>query len=188
MQRDTFLFELAAVAGGQVPVGAMINLKDYVNQGETDYPFHYVFHTFFDNVEEMLRLHWPSNRDSVSFFLDKNDAEWIRCFRDVFKKRKIIEPRFSSFAFVDDERDPKHLPLQAADLISYRVRKGALKHMETRLKLEPCLLDHFLFRHRDPNIPRDITEYRKSAQRAASKSWEEKFSIRLPSRHQAALT
>jgi len=32
LRRDTFLFELAAVAGEQVPVGAIFNLKDYNNK------------------------------------------------------------------------------------------------------------------------------------------------------------
>ncbi|HEY3862776.1 MAG TPA: hypothetical protein VGO59_12900 [Verrucomicrobiae bacterium] len=185
LRRDTFLFELAAVAGEQVPIGGMIHLKDYVDSGEKDYPYQYVFDAFFQNVCDMLKTHWPQNTDPVSFFMDNNEAKWIGCFRDVFDKWQTKEPRFSSFTFVTKNNpvceNPARMPLQAADLIAYRVRKGAQKHLETRLALEPCLLDHFLFRHQDQKLVRDIMQYRKSAVRAASKSWDEKFAVKLPS-------
>jgi hypothetical protein len=179
LKRDTFLFELAAVAGDQFPVGGMMNLKDYVKNKETEEPYQHVFHTFFDDVKRALQSHWPGNNDPVSFFLDKNNnAEWIKTFRDVFNKWKTAEPRFATFAFADDINC---LPLQAADLIAYRVRKGALRHLETRLKVKPSLLDHFLFRRRDrdPKKKRDAAQWRLSAPRAANKTREEKFAVQL---------
>jgi hypothetical protein len=179
LKRDTFLFELAAAAGDQYPVGAMFNLKDYVKNKESEDPYPFVFHTFFSDVHRALRLQWPGNTGPVSFFLDNNNADWISTFREVFNKWKIHEPRFDSFTFADDRTC---LPLQAADLIAYRVRKGALRHLETRVKVRPCLLDHFLFRRRDrdPKQKRDTAQWRQSAARAARRSRDEKFAVKLP--------
>jgi hypothetical protein len=184
LKRDTFLFELAAVAGGQVPVGSMINLKDFVKKGETEDPIEVIFHSFFGGVHDAMKLHWSRNTDQVSFFLDNNSAEWIKTFRKVFNEWKTREPRFSSFSFVDGEKDPQYMPLQAADLIAYRVRKGAYQRLSGGQRLHACLLDHFLFRHDDPRIGKgDTLLYREAAGRAAKKSWGERFEIKSPSKH-----
>lgn len=184
LKRDTFLFELAAVAGGQVPVGSIMNLKDFVNKGEMDDPFEVVFHAFFAGVHDTIKLHWPRNSDQVSFVLDNNNSEWIKTFRKVFNEWSTREPRFSSFSFVDGKKDPAYMPLQAADLIAYRVRKGAYQRLSGGQRLDACLLDHFLFRHNDPKMRKgDTYAYRESAGRAAKKSWKEKFEIKRPSKH-----
>ncbi len=179
MRRDTFLFELAAVAGQQVPVGSMFNLKDYVATGDPDDPFPVLFEAFFESVGKTISLHWPRNTDGVSFFCDSNKSDWIKSFKEVFNKQKIKHPRFSSVAFVDDK---DCTPLQAADLIAYRVRKGSYEHTKTRVGMIGGSLDEVLFRHRDPwqKRIRDITVFREMAPRLASQSRDEKFAVRLP--------
>jgi Protein of unknown function (DUF3800) len=187
LRRDTFLFELAAVAGQQVPIGSMFNLKDYVASGDTDDPYPVLFDAFFTGVQHMIDLHWPNSNDKVSFFCDTNKSDWVKCFKDVFNAWKIKQPRFSTNAFVDDK---EYIPLQSADLITYRVRKGAYQHTKTRVGLVGCSLDEILFRNRDPrpNKIRDIAGFRRMAADFARQSRDEKFAIKLPTPLSGALT
>jgi hypothetical protein len=178
-KRDTFLFELAAVAGAQVPVGALIKLKGYVQQGKDDYPYKRAFGDFLENVHDVLSSHWPKTKERVTFHLDQNDdKEWMRCFGEVFDEWKQKDQRFSAYAFVD-KKDPAHWGLQAADLICYRVRRRALARLETGEKQMAYLLDEILFRNdKLPRKKRDVKRLRDAAARAASQPYETKFGPR----------
>jgi hypothetical protein len=166
LRRDTFLFELAAIAGAQIPVGGLFNLKDYRQGGGTEYPYRYPFNTFLENVVKALSMHWPGTKEPVTFFFDQStDPRWSTSVAKVFADWKAKEPRFSEYSFGDMR---KHLPLQAADLLSYRVRRRALLRLESGIGVEPSLLDHYLFRYRDPKRKKgDTPQFIRYAPKAA---------------------
>ena len=174
-KRREFIFELAAVAGNQVPVGSYINLKEFVATGETGHPHPHVFDCFFKNVQSALSLHWPGNTDPITFFLDQNSQRgWKHAFMDEFSKWHQKNPRFHTHGYVNS----KELPIQAADLLCYIVRKGALKRLESGKPKDATLLEEFLYRNSElPKKKGQTKAWRDSAPAAAERMLKEGFQI-----------
>lgn len=167
-KRWEFIFELAACAGNQVPVGGMLNLKEFVATGETSQPQSHVFDYFFKDLQKVLSLHWPGNSDPVTFLLDENSQRgWKHGFMDEWDKWKEVNPRFKGHGFEDNETT---LPLQAADLLCGIVRKGALEVLESGKPKDANLLEEFLYRNADlPKKKGQTKAWRDSAPQAAEK-------------------
>lgn len=169
VRRLTFLFELAAVAGWQVPVGAMIQLQDYVKPPGDQHPWRTAFDIFFGNTQSAIRSNWPGNNDAVTFILDQtNNEEWVKHFIAEFNIWKLKEPRFKDYAF-GDKKDERHLPLQAADLISAAIRRKSLLRLAGGVPLDlpaftpmEALLYQALLRKNFPN-PAPVARYRRLA-------------------------
>jgi len=178
-KRDEFIFELAAVAGHQVPVASMLKLKGMVGRTADDL-YWTAIDCCFQNVIFQLNSFWPNQKDKVNFIFDQNEnREWIGRWAGVFSEWKQKEPRLGSYSFAD-KKDPINYPLQAADLLAYRVRKGALMRLDSDKPLFSGTFDQFLlFRMlHDRNSQYSIASSRKAALRAAMQSTEEKFGFK----------
>jgi hypothetical protein len=177
--RDNFLFELAAVAGHQVPVGSMIKLKGSIVHPSDD-PYRKAIDYCFHNVIFQLNDFRPNRKDKVNFIFDQNeDHKWIGRWASVFSEWKQKEPRLGTYSFAD-KKDPINYPLQAADLFAFRVRKGALMRLDSDKPLNSGSFDQFLFRRmlHDRKRQISVTRTRKAALRAAMGSMEEKFGLK----------
>jgi hypothetical protein len=70
-------------------------------------------------------------RQVISFFFDHStDQQWKDAVHDAYRSRSKINTRFKSIAFANLSlkervavRDEEFLPLQAADLVAYRMRQ-----------------------------------------------------------------
>jgi hypothetical protein len=70
----------------------------------------------------------------VHFIFDKNDnPEWTRALREVFTAYQGVEPRFASLNFGDDRIE---LPLQAADMVAYRLNQCSRNLVANKLVLK----------------------------------------------------
>jgi len=180
LKQDTFLFELAAVAGAHVPVGSMINLRSYRKSGGTDYAYQFVFERFFADVQLELNSRWPKPSQTVTIILDQNsNKKWISHFAATFEDWQKKDARFKKYIF-GDKKDPAHAPLQAADLIAYRVRKRAHRRLESGKPQEKYLFDTVLFRaiHAKPKAGQrvmGISALRNKAAEFASRDRTETF-------------
>jgi hypothetical protein len=175
-KRWEFIFELAAAAGNQVPVGGMINLKEYVATGEIGPPYVHAFDTFFKNVQHALSVHWPENTDPITFVLDQNSQSgWRHAFMDEFDKWKQINPKLKDHAYAVSRDKP---PLQAADLLCSTVRRGALKRLEIGKPKDATLLEEFLYRNSElPKKKGQTKAWRDSAPDAAERMLKEGFLV-----------
>ena len=123
-QLNELLYDLAEVAGRQVPCGGYINLPKVtkINKG---YPYGPIFALFFEDLLVAIKEHWPNLNDDIDLFLDQNtDPQWEDSFREAHRTYQKKDSRISRIAFVDKKKLP-HWPLQAADMYVYRCRQLA---------------------------------------------------------------
>jgi len=137
---DKFLFELVEVAvcdgklvvGGYVP---QIQLREEQASGLTKItaaPKELCVSHFFDAVISTIRRErCVLKRQGISFFFDHStDQRWKHIVHGVYDQRCEKHIQFKSIDFVSRSlrervaaRDIEFLPLQAADLVAYRMRQ-----------------------------------------------------------------
>jgi hypothetical protein len=131
---DEFLGELIPIArdGTCLGVVGLLSVRDYNNVvGERfkttfDHPYFFAFQLFFDSFLDAIEK-TPFARqfpvgEQIATFLDQQEEFGERAyaaFQD-FKREKDFQNRMGSITFADHR---KCLPLQAADLLAYRMRK-----------------------------------------------------------------
>jgi hypothetical protein len=155
---DGFLIELAKIAGSgkKAIVGGYVDtakflkrkLKGEVLLGED--PYKSCVTEFFERFVGQVQIHWPDFTEPVSFFFDQtDDPRWRHAILDVFYSHRKQEPRFAEIAFADKKRPP-HLPLQAADMVAYRMRQIVGKFIDQSMSDLPDKmpeLDKALFKN-----------------------------------------
>jgi hypothetical protein len=138
---DSFKVELAAIAGGgrkRFPFAQLFDLKRYHTEdvqnelarvrektGEPDHGFKLVyavcFHEFFSLFLEDLGIRYPTFNGSIGFVLeDREDDDWKAAAFGIFQKFAEADARLGGIRF---ENKHSHLPLQAADMIAYRLHQ-----------------------------------------------------------------
>jgi hypothetical protein len=146
------LYDCAEIAGRQVPLGGMINLKNWskINKG---YPFKPLFQWFLKSIIEALEEHWPNFSEPIEIIFDQtDDRKWKNEIRDVFFEWGKIkkDSRFSEPIFRDKKIAP-YTPLQAADMLAFWDRKKAEPRMVSGLLQDANLLDYILNRNMHPS-------------------------------------
>jgi Protein of unknown function (DUF3800) len=117
-----------AVAGGKIPIAGAIDLAQY-NKLKDDLPqkdpYKYCIAAFFSVYYAETRLQWGNFKSEVSFFFDQTaNKEWRDAIHEVFDICQLKDPRMSGPNF-GDKKKLEFLPLQAADLLAYRIRQLA---------------------------------------------------------------
>ena len=151
-RRDDFLYDLAMIAGDvAVPIGGLYDAKKHHALGFNGDPFKGAFAAFFNDVREAMDTHWPGCTDKVLFIFDNNDnKKWRESLHEVYDFFKEKDGRFGELTFEDD-KDPKHLGLQAADMSAYATRQQGVPHMESGKQLQPMrILDIILNKNLRP--------------------------------------
>jgi hypothetical protein len=152
---DSFLYDLARVAaeGSKVPVGGYVDTRGYneflkqtpaeqmrnPHQGGVSY--------FYSSVIDAVTDRWPKLQWPISFFFDQTeDLEWRNAITAVHQTWKGRNSRIKEISFAD-KKDPEHYPLQAADLVAYRLRQIAGKFCKYDPKIPDSMpkLDRILF-------------------------------------------
>jgi hypothetical protein len=171
-QLDELLYEFAAIAGSgnKIFVGGFISTKDFVEAKEhPDYsrfvpshgnPYRACLDGFFEGFSKELREQWPYWTEPVSFIFDHNDdLGWGHAVLDAQKAAKKKDPRIHEIVFADKKRFP-HWPLQAADMLAYRMNQLARNFVDPKIIPNPSKLDDLLIK---PTITRVSPAYRRGA-------------------------
>jgi hypothetical protein len=155
---DDFLIALAKVAGGgnKVPIAGVIRTRVFHEIKEDlkksnpeqiqwgDDPYKYSMGEFFNVCRRELFYKWGDFNKPVNFFFDdSDDPRWRTALFEVYDAFKNKDKRFSGLSFVR-KTDQAHIPLQAADMLAYRIRWISEKmHKED---YEPNKLDALLLK------------------------------------------
>lgn len=170
-----FLFELAAIAGNRVrfPFSPSFILARFNNDpavkralkslglSETQINGPHLvyvtcFHEFYELFLEDLRIRWPDFNDSISFILDqKDDTVWKMAANQMFDLFKERDSRLVGISF-DDKKTC--LPLQAADMIAYRMRQLRANQLKTGKPLTLGPLDFALWGNFKPDELREYAQ------------------------------
>jgi hypothetical protein len=153
---NTFLTTLAEIAGrgNKVPIAGTIrtlvfheikaNLEidnpEQIQMG--DDPYKYSMGEFFQTYHKETFMRWGNFKCPVTFFFDRStDHEWTSAFKEVYDAFANKDLRMSGISFVDKKVMP-HLPLQAADMLAYRLRQAAAQMADDTFKFTE--VDHLL--------------------------------------------
>lgn len=154
-QLDDFLFELArvAAAGSKVPVAGYVDTRGYAEylkrtpEEPLKNPHEGGVWWFYDSAISTIDAKWPHLQWPISFFFDQTtDEEWRAAINRVHHSYKKSNARVKEIAFAD-KKDPEHFPLQAADMLSYRLHQIAGKYCKYDPNIPSSMprLDRILF-------------------------------------------
>jgi hypothetical protein len=140
-----------------VPVGGCYHAQFHHQKALEGNPFESTVDGFFRDLGQTIDDHWPNYRGLVLFVFDRCDDErWSVPLRKIHAQYAQKDSRFDGAIAFENDLDPKHLPLQAADLYAYALRQHAKRQLDRRLagdeSLEPMrVLDYILNRNLDPS-------------------------------------
>jgi hypothetical protein len=128
---NSFLIELAVIAGSgnKLIVGGSVytrRVHELKRKGEFPvdaYPYQVCVKQFFEEFAGMIQMQRaPWKRQPVHFFFDQSDnKQWIHAVIDTFCDYQKQHPKWQTPTFRDKKQRP-YLPLQAADMVAYRLR------------------------------------------------------------------
>jgi hypothetical protein len=151
-RRDSFLYDLAEVAGKQIPIGAMYWQKKHgeVLTDYKDYPYRPLIDWFFKGMIEALNER-PYYSGKLFFYFDQSsDLKWKTEFTTTAEEYKKKGLRVAEIRFADKKVYP-HWPLQAADMLAYRDRQIAVPRLQEQRPQTANVLDIILNRNLRPN-------------------------------------
>jgi hypothetical protein len=101
---------------------------------------------FFISFYIETRRYWPSLSVPIHFVFDQSDdREWKRAIMDVYDDCRLRDRRFESIQFTDKKL---YLPLQAADMVAYRLRQTTAYALQEGALDNLSELDSRLFKRR----------------------------------------
>lgn len=132
---DAFLFALARIAGSgnKAYLGGQFDTKGFHATGLPGDAHEGCINWFYESAVIEMKLKWPNLQKPVSFFFDQTDDErWQRTILSVHNSRRKANPIIGEITFADKKL---HYPLQAADMLAYRMRQISSKYYGHDLKL-----------------------------------------------------
>jgi hypothetical protein len=151
-KRDKFLYDLAFLAGeAAVPVGGYYNAKQHHMLGLKGDSFQNAIIMLFEDLIVALEARWPRFDGKMLFVFDQcEDRSRVASIQNthaLFLKR---DPRLDGGLTFENDKDPLHLALQAADLYAYASRQYVERQMANPSAIEPPrLLDVILNKNLD---------------------------------------
>src|ERR1039457_1814144 len=152
-KRHGFLYDLAIqISESAVPIGGACGAKRNYNLGLLGNPYEIAIRNFFESLIYELNLHWPTYDGKVLLILDySGDEKWLLPIHKIHSEYLLKDKRIGGLTFEDD-KDEKHLPLQAADLTSYIFRQYAERFVENEGKVTPPLRVLDIILNRNLNV------------------------------------
>jgi uncharacterized protein DUF3800 len=154
-QLDDFFRELAtiAAAGSKIKVGGYVDTQRYAEflkdnpQKQISNPQEGSVWMFYEAMVESVNSKWPNFRWPVSVFFDRcENDEWRNAINKVHHSWKKVSPRLKEITFADKI---DQCPLQAADMVAYRLRQIGAKHCGYDKQIPDSMpeFDRILFRN-----------------------------------------
>ena len=154
-KRHKFLYDLAYLCSeSAVPEGTVFDVRNHLASQITDNPIETSVVNFFKAFQIGMNRHFPGFDGKVLFIFDKcNDKDWIAPIHKVHSDFSSRDTRIGGLSFEDD-KDPMHCPLQAADLLAYSFHQNMNEFMAGDKKGSPPLrsLDFILQRNLEPKL------------------------------------
>jgi hypothetical protein len=154
-KRDRFFYDLAMVSCDDlVPLGGGYPVQIHKEKSGPGDPYKHLFMRFFGDVQVALNSHWPEFSEKVLFVFDNtNSRQWRDAAFDMRSSFAFQDARFGGLTFEDDT-DPKHLGLQAADFLAAIYRQAAEVALKTGGLAKQRIIDLIMFRNlRQPGHP-----------------------------------
>jgi hypothetical protein len=162
-KRRHFVFKLALLVGDSaVPSGGAYAKERNAELGLKKVPFEETIRSFFESTIAMLNLHWRNQIEKVLFIFDDcKNRKWTGPIHKIHAEYKEKYPLIGGMAFEDD-KDNKHLGLQAADLSTMLFRNGVRQYVETEGEhIDVGILDFIVTKNQDVmfrNLPAKKTQ------------------------------
>jgi hypothetical protein len=150
-KRRNFLFRLAMVVGeSAVPTGGAYAVERNTKLGITKNPFDEAIRSFFGSTIAMLDKHWPDYTGKLLFVFDKTtNREWLDAIRAIHGEYKEKDLRVGDMVFEDD-KDARHLGLQAADFSGMHFRNAARQYVQTEgREIDVRIIDFLVHKNQD---------------------------------------
>jgi hypothetical protein len=151
-KRKNFIYRLAMLTGeSAVPVGGGSRVERKFDSGANLNPFEQAIRNFYESTIKMLNLHWPKYDGKVLIILDNCDEkEWTGPLHQIHTEYKNKDSRIGGLSFEDD-KDPLHCGLQAADLSTMHFRNGANQYIDTPEGelIDASLIDFIVHKNQD---------------------------------------
>ena len=162
-KRRNFMFRLAMLAGeSAVSTGGAYPIERNKKLGLANDSFQATIHAFYKSTLAMLDMHWPNYSGKVLFiFDDTSNREWAGKTYAIHSEYKQKDYRIGGITFEDD-KDPVHLGLQAADMSAIHSRNNARGYVEADGEnFDVGIIDFILGKNVDVafrNLPEKITK------------------------------
>jgi len=151
--RDDLFYDLAMVTSENlVPVGGSYPIRLHVEKTIEGNPVEFLIAAFFNDIREAISAHWPEINGSdfsskaLLIFDKTTDKKWKKDVLKVYDFFSERDARIGGLTFEDDE-DPKHIGLQAADFLSAIYRQAAEMESVTGKRQEYRIIDLIFFRN-----------------------------------------
>jgi hypothetical protein len=131
-KREEFLLRLATIIGKRTRfcLTAFFNVRDYDAvipewfKSERPNPYRLCLKLFFEAMHEELRkLLKPESQTKVAFVFDQSDSDWQESVLFFFNGTKALFPKENHMGSLRFAESSTTIPLQAADMLAYRLRK-----------------------------------------------------------------
>jgi hypothetical protein len=161
LRLDGFLYDLAKLAGNAdlLSIGTHFETKAYhkhkqENPSEERHsPYGVCAGNFYENLLKRLKIKWPYLEQPISFFYDTpRDRKWKDAVSAIHDHYRDKDSRIREIKFA--RQCDNHLPLQAADMLVFRMRQIKSNIHRRKIPSEFQQLDRLLFRK---DIPPWIT-------------------------------
>jgi hypothetical protein len=119
---ECFKYALAEIAGRQIPLGGGYDIQEHhrIFPNDKTYPYIYPIQQFFKDLIETLNEHGLT-KEKIAITFDTNTGKkWQSAITDTVETCKKAGVKIIEHGYGDDE---VILPLQAADMYSYRARE-----------------------------------------------------------------
>ena len=146
-----YLFDLAPLAGSRLIIGGWVPTKLYNEDklagvpGKERHPYELCLDHLFGTTVDQIKLHKsPWKRQPISFVFDHSEnKKWRDTITDRFH---FNQKEFRQFNEIGFKYKDDHVPLQAADMISYRLRSNMSGLAELNFSKAWPELDDIIFK------------------------------------------
>jgi hypothetical protein len=140
---DGFIHDLAYLISEEaIPAGGVRHAKLGHQMGIPGDPFEDALKLFFEDLHIAIAQNWPRYTGRILFVFDQTtNPKWLATIHALHEEWTKHDSRFGGLTFEND-KDPAHIPLQAADLYAYACRQYAEKAL---LKSDDDLVEQVQF-------------------------------------------
>jgi hypothetical protein len=160
-KRKKFIFKLAMLVGeSAVPTGGMYPTTHNKKIGINNKPFDSAIDAFYRSTLVTLDSHWRNYTGQVLFVFDKsNNRKWTEPLIEIHRKFMDKDPRIEDIEFEDD-KNPSHLALQAADLSAIHLRNETREYVAAGGGIfDMGIIDFIVSKNIDPqfrSVPKEM--------------------------------
>jgi hypothetical protein len=163
-KRRKFILRLAMLVGeSAVPSGGSYPIKQREILGIKNNPYEQTIRAFYESTIFLINVHWPNYADRVLFVFDKcSKREWTGPLHEIHAEYERKYPSLIGGMAFEDDKDPVHLALQAADLSAIHFRNAVREYIGGEKQIfDIGIIDFIVSKNQDVmfrNLPKEKTQ------------------------------